>query len=88
MFPRTRVTIACRRNNCQVSQNSSRLFLRGMMPPVEEQFQQHESGAQHNRRIGQIEGGPMPSAEMKVEKIDDRTAPETIDHIAHGTTDH
>src|ERR1700690_2966211 len=65
----------------QAAMESSRLFLPGM-PPAEEHFQQHESGAQHDRRIGEVERVPVVASQVKIDKVGNAAPQHAVEPIS------
>src|SRR6185312_4453728 len=47
----------------------------------------HKPDADANRRIRQVEGEPVPVAEVEIEEIHHRAAPQPVDDIADGAAD-
>src|SRR5215468_10032713 len=49
--------------------------------------EQHCRDADANRAVRQVEGRPMQSSDVEIEKVDDRAKANPIEDIAHGAAD-
>src|SRR5579883_1780898 len=53
----------------------------------EQAVNQHQRDADADRRVGRVEGGEVPGAEVEVEKVDDRPVAQAVDDVADGAAD-
>ncbi len=58
----------------------------GLFTVPDQQFENHETDAQGDRRICDIEGRPMIGKKMKIEKIHNLSILKTVNEISNGTT--
>ena len=56
-------------------------------PAKKQAVEQHHRDAYADGAVSDIEGGPMPSADVEIEKINNRTEANPIDDIADRTAD-
>src|SRR3984893_5845034 len=57
------------------------------LSPQKQAVEQHRRDAQTDGAVGNVESRPVPGAEVKIEKIDDRAETNAIDDIANGAAD-
>src|SRR5512147_2664287 len=55
---------------------------------TQELVEDQQSGACDDRRVGHVEGGPVPAAPVEVEKVDDVSVGDAVDDVADGTAEY